>query len=534
MHMTEFIPYLVIPILCGVAAKMVKLPPLIGFLVSGIVLNLMHYESLPIITELGDLGVTLLLFTIGLKLDARLLLRTEVWMTSGVHMLITSLAGAGLTFFLAALGLGAMGTISWLQAAVLGFALSFSSTVLVAKTLEERSDSRSLYGRTALGILIVQDLFAVIFMVLAGGHVPSIWALSLVLLFPASWLFRKLLTRVGHGELLVLFGIVMAYVPGYWLFDAVGIKGDLGALIIGMLLAPHPKSNELSKILFSLKEFMLIGFFVSIGLVAGVPSPSQILFACLLLLLLPVNTVAYTAILRLTGLTPRTSILSSLTLTNFSEFTLIVVSMSAASGLISGDWLVTLSLAVSVSFVISTLLNIRGSKLPAKLARLVPAVPEDRMHPEERPLVLGDVQAVIFGMGRIGRSTYDELTQKYNLRVIGIDNSEQRIEKLEAQGYNVLEADATDANFWKRVKDNDAVELVVLAMPVHGTNVEAMRNAVEAHSESSFVAVAQYVDELKELDELGADCVVNLYHGAGETLAERGYEAYASKHDWAL
>lgn len=527
--MSAFIPYLIVPVLCGLVAKFIKLPPLLGFLFSGMLLAALGYPNQPIIGEIGDLGVTLLLFTIGLKLDARLLLRTEVWLTSSLHMGITTITGAALILFLGLLGLGGAGELTMLQAATLGFALSFSSTVLVAKVLEERSDSRSLYGRTALGILIIQDIFAVLFMALTGGRAPSLWAFALLLLLPASWLFRKGLSRVGHGELLVLYGIVLAFVPGYWLFDLVGLKGDLGALVVGMLIASHPKSNELSHILMSLKEFMLIGFFVSIGL-SGVPSLAQFGFALVLVLLLPVNTFAYAWILRLSGLSPRTSILSTLALTNFSEFCIILIAMEAGTGLLDSPWAVTFSLAVSLSFVFATLVNLRGSKLPKFLAKTLPPVKPGKEHPEERPVVLGDVQAVIFGMGRIGRSTYDELTERYQLRVCGIDSSETRVEKLQAEGYNIVEADATDETFWRRVKDDQNIQLVVLAMPVHGVNVDAMKNAIAAQSDCAFAVVTQYVDELKELREMGTNSVMNLYHGAGETLAEQAYEAFIEKH----
>ncbi|MFW0154517.1 cation:proton antiporter [Rothia sp. P6271] len=526
--MSDFVPYLVLPVLCGVGAKFLRLPPMLGFLLSGIILNILGYEPVEAISKLGDLGVTLMLFTIGLKLDPRLLFRTEVWLTSAVHLVITTGCGASFILFLTALGLGVHEVIPLEQAAILGFALSFSSTVLVAKTLEERSETRSLYGRTALGILVVQDLFAVLFVAVSGEHSPTWWALGLVFLVPASWLFKKGLAQMGHGELLVLYGIVLAFVPGYWLFDMVGVKGDLGALVMGMLVASHPKSNELSRILFSLKELMLVGFFVSTGL-AGVPSLSQSLFAFLLLFLLPINTVAYTAILRWAGLSPRTSVLTSLTLTNFSEFCIIVIAMSTSAGLLDSSWTITFSLAVSLSFVLGTILNMRGSSLPSRLAALVPPVPVHRRHPEERPVELGDVQAVIFGMGKIGRATYDDLVQNYQLPVAGVDTSELRVSALAEQGYNVIEADATDEKFWERVTDNPQVHLVILAMPVHGTNVDAMRHAIEAHSHCAFVAVSQYADEIKELKELGADTVVNLYDGAGSTLAEAGYKSFIEK-----
>ncbi|WP_237189880.1 cation:proton antiporter family protein, partial [Rothia nasimurium] len=522
--MSEYIPYLLVPVLFGLLAKMIKLPPLLGFLAAGIALNFAGYEELGIITELGDLGVTLLLFTIGLKLDVRLLLRREVWLTSSVHMLITTLCGASLILFLVTLGLGATGTLDLSQAAILGFALSFSSTVLVVKTLDERSDSRSLYGRTAIGILVIQDLFAVLFVAATGEHSPSPWAVLLLLLIPAAWLFKKGLTRVGHGELLVLYGVVMAFVPGYWLFDFFHVKGDLGALVMGMLLASHPKSNELSHTLLSLKEFMLIGFFLSIGL-SATPTLDQAIFGFILLLLIPINTTAYALILRLTGLTPRTTILTALTLSNFSEFAIILVAMTSATGLVDESWMVTFSLAVSFSFVLSTLLNMRGSKLPQRLASRIPDVPEHKMHPEERPVDFGDAQAIIIGMGRLGTAAYTTLTERYGLKVIGMDSSEPRVDTLTSKGYRVVEADATDPAFWRRVTAAEKVELVLLAMPAHGTNVDAMQQVIEAGSEAVIGVVAQHVDELQELDKLGADSVVNLYSGAGETLADNGFEA---------
>ncbi|WP_421084869.1 cation:proton antiporter [Rothia nasimurium] len=522
--MSEYIPYLLVPVLFGLLAKMIKLPPLLGFLAAGIALNFAGYEELGIITELGDLGVTLLLFTIGLKLDVRLLLRREVWLTSSIHMVLTTLCGASLILFLLTLGLGATGTLDLSQAAILGFALSFSSTVLVVKTLDERSDSRSLYGRTAIGILVIQDLFAVLFVAATGEHSPSPWAVLLLLLIPAAWIFKKGLTRVGHGELLVLYGVVMAFVPGYWLFDFFHVKGDLGALVMGMLLASHPKSNELSHTLLSLKEFMLIGFFLSIGL-SATPTLDQALFGFILLLLIPINTAAYALILRLTGLSPRTTTLTALTLSNFSEFAIILVAMTSATGLVDESWMVTFSLAVSFSFVLSTLLNMRGSKLPRKIASLIPAVPEHKMHPEERPVDFGDSQAIIIGMGRLGTAAYTTLTDRYGLKVIGMDSSEPRVDALTAKGYRVLEADATDPAFWRRVTAAEKVELVLLAMPAHGTNVDAMQQVIEAGSEAVIGVVAQHVDELQELDKLGADSVVNLYSGAGETLADNGFEA---------
>ena len=115
--------------------------------------------------------------------------------------------------------------------ALLAFALSFSSTVFVVKVLEGGAN-HALYGRVAIGILVMQDIIAVIFLTATGGHPPSPWALALVGLWPLTRVLRRIWTRLGHGEMQSLFGIVMALVPGYALFSSVGLKGDLGALIV--------------------------------------------------------------------------------------------------------------------------------------------------------------------------------------------------------------------------------------------------------------------------------------------------------------
>lgn len=245
----------------GYIAHLVRLPPLIGFLAAGFILNALGQQSTDALEQVADLGVTLLLFTIGLKLNLSTLLRREVWGAATLHMLGSTVVLAVALFALKAAGLALMADVGMSGVLVLGFALSFSSTVFAVKVLEDRSEITSLYGRVAIGILIMQDIFAVLFITASGGEIPSPWALALVLLWPAAKLLRALLDRVGHGDLQVLYGAFLALVIGYSLFEAVGIKGDMGALVVGMLLASHPATAGLAKSLFHLKELFLVGFF---------------------------------------------------------------------------------------------------------------------------------------------------------------------------------------------------------------------------------------------------------------------------------
>jgi len=280
----------------GVLAMAVRLPPLAGFLVAGFALNYSGYTLTPALETIASLGVTLLLFTIGLKLKVRTLLQPEIWGTATLHVVMTSTFFMAFLFLLKMTGLVLLQGAEWSSLLVLGFAVSFSSTVFAVKLLEERSETKSFYGRLSIGILIMQDIFAVLFITASSGELPSPWALGLLLLIPAAPWIRGLLDRLGHGEMQVLFGFLAALVLGYHLFEWVGLKGDLGALIVGILLAPHRAAGGLAKALFNIKELFLVGFFLSIGLTA-LPTWQHFGMALLLLAALPVKTLFFMLLL---------------------------------------------------------------------------------------------------------------------------------------------------------------------------------------------------------------------------------------------
>lgn len=521
--------YLLVTFGAGAVAVVLRLPPMLGFLAAGFVLLGADAAPLPFLSDIADLGVTLLLFTIGLKLDVRTLVRPEVWFTTVSHMAVSVVLGFGL-FGLFLLTGAALLDLSWGQIALLGFALSFSSTVFVIKTLDERSDTTTLYGRVAVGVLVMQDLAAVVFITISRGEWPSPWAFALVLLVvPGGWLFRAVLGRIGHGEMQVLYGILVALVPGYWLFDAVGLKGDLGALVMGAILASHPAAGDLSKHLWGMKELFLVGFFVSIGL-TGAPTLEGFGVAVLLLVLLPLQGLIYHLILALMGLRHRNAILAGLSLMNYSEFGLIVVAISAGTGWLSEDWLVILAMAVAMSFLLSAAVNRRAFGLAAWWESKLPEQKVERLLPADRPIDIRDVDAIVLGMGRVGRAAYQRLRDE-GIRVMGVEHDETRMDELAAEGYQVVRADATDRDFWLRVGRAGHINLAVLAMPFHGSNLEAYELLSQCEFSGKVAAVAQYDEDVEELRALGAGAVFHLYGGAGTALAEGALEEAAGSED---
>lgn len=512
--------YLAVTLALGIAAVWLRLPPLVGFLAAGFVLNSLNVEHLAAIDVVADLGITLLLFGIGLKLDVRTLIRREVWVTASAHLVLSVLVGSGLLWLLALFGLPILVDAEPVTFVLLAFALAFSSTVFVVKVLEERGETHSLYGRVAIGVLVIQDLAAVLFLTLTAAHPPSPWAFALVLLLPGARVIRAVWSRIPHGEMQSLFGLVMALVPGYWLFTEVGLKGDLGALIIGMLLASHPAASELSRSLFHVKELLLVGFFVSIGL-TGLPDVPIVLLALGMVAMLPLKAAGFVALLWALRLRMRTSLLSGLALTNYSEFGLIVVAYGVDAALLESPWLVEISIAVALSFAASAVLNGRGHLVVEKLAQRLPKQPLHRMHAEEIPADAGNAQVVVIGMGRVGVASYDRLVDGYGFEVLGVDYDDVRVKVHQSEGRRVVLGDATDLDFWRRLTHSESVTMAVLAMHEHGANVTALECLRESGFDGEVAAVARYQDEVAMAREHGVGIAFNLYSGAGLELADQ-------------
>src|SRR5690606_38681239 len=169
-----------------------------------------------------------------------------------------------------------------------------------------------------------------------------------------------------------------------------GPQGRSGALVLGALLAGHRKAGELSRMLVTGKEVLLVAFFLSIGL-TGTPTWEALGVAALLALLIPVKSAAFFGLLWMMRLRYRTSALAGLALGNYSEFALIVAAVVAASGVVAPDWVVVLALAVAMSFLLSAVLNRLTPRIEEWVNRALPAQDPDRITPDDRPIDLGDV-----------------------------------------------------------------------------------------------------------------------------------------------
>lgn len=504
--------------LAGFIALKCNLPPLVGFLCAGFALHAAGYQSNDTIRTLADLGVTLLLFTIGLKLDVKTLLAKEIWAGATVHNLLSTLAFSVALFIFKYLGISSLAVMTTEQIVLLGFALSFSSTVFAVKSLQEKGEMNATYGTIAIGILVMQDIFAVVFLTISTGKLPHWYAIILFALPLLRPLFYKLLDWVGHGEMLVLLGIFFALVVGAGLFEVVGMKPDLGALILGMLLAAHSKASEMSKSLFNLKELFLVCFFLNIGLSAQ-PTMTGFALALLLMLLLPLKGVLYFWVLNRFKFRVRTSLLATLSLFNFSEFGLIVGGLAFKMGWMSSDILVALAIAVSISFVVAAPISRKGHEIYQHSRAWLKEHAAEKLNTKDQLINPGHAQVLILGMGRIGTGAYDELRSRYGKISLGIEVREDTAHTHRAQGRNVISGDATDPDFWERILDTANVKLVLLAMPHHQGNQIALSQLQHRNFKGQIAAIAEYPDQLESLLECGVDAAFNIYNEAGSGFA---------------
>lgn len=508
---------IVLAFIAGFLFRRIGYPPLLGYLLAGFIAHGFGIGSGEELQTIADIGILLLLFTIGLKLNLKDLTPRYVWGSALLHMVVAVPLTAAVILIV-----GMMYTPlsfdSPVAAWTLAFALSFSSTVLAIKLFEDRGETTSYYASIAIGVLIVQDVLAVLYLVASSGHLPSPWAILLLGLPLLRPLFARLMQSVGHGELLVLLGVMMALGTAE-LFEVLDLKGGLGALVIGTLLrsSDKAKSKEIYDRLIGLKNLLLVGFFVAIGY-NGIPSVQMVGVAVVLSMLIVLRPIIYFALLTIFGLRARTGWLSGLSLFSYSEFGLIVAAIAVEKGVFGADWITTLALAMSLSFFLATPINNKAHVLYRRYqARLQPLESSERL-PEEKFSSLGNATTVILGMGRIGRAAYDSLKDSGVTDIVAVEENYETTKKLNDQGYNCVHGDASDRDFWETT-GLASRQLILVSLSNHREDLIIVDLARELGCVAALSVAARFPDHKQELEGLGCSAFY-LYEDVGRDFAQ--------------
>ncbi len=486
-------------------------PPLVGYLVAGFGLHLAGVRLTPAISSFAEIGVWLLLFTVGLKLRLQNLVRAEVIGVGGLHLLINAALLATVMF--GALG----GDTIWFVA----IGLAFSSTVMAIKLLEDKRELNSYHGRVAVGILILQDLVAIVLLALSGAKNPTLWALVFLALPLLRPLALRVLSRSGHDELLLLFGLALALAGGA-VAKLVGISPELGALLMGAMLAGHAQTTELSRVLWGLKESFLVAFFLTIGL-GGLPSAELLGWGALILALLPVKALIFFMLLTRFGLRARTAFVISVALGSYGEFALITAAPLITSGRLDPGWASLLGLVVAVSLAVAAPLNRAVHRLFDRFEPMLSRFERPVMHADREPTKLGRARWLVVGMGRTGGAAYKQL-ESAGERVVGLDSDPDKLKRHRAKGRRVLYGDAEDPELWDQLELGNLTGVIVTA-PDFEARTRALVGLKRRGFTGRIAVLSHHTEEEPELERLGATLVFRPFSEAGAILAQRALES---------
>lgn len=496
-----------IAFLCGFLVARVNLPPLVGYLIAGISLSVFGYESGEMLKDIAHLGVLFLLFTVGLHIRLKNILRPDVLGVGLTHLAIST----GI-FLPVSLLFG----FDFQAAVIIAITLGFSSTVLTAKNLERRNELGAFYGRLAIGILILQDLAAIAIIAFTGGDTPSLWTLSLFALPLVRPLLYKFVSVLKDDELWMLLGLVLA-LGGAALFEFFNLSGELGALAAGMLLATDERADNISKKMWSIKEAFLVGFFLDVGL-TGLPSVDDFYFVGVLLLLLPVKSLLFFSLFMLFRLRARTGFLATITLTAYSEFTLIAGAVAVSNGFLPEGTMVTLGILTAISYALNAPVTYHEEKIWKRWGEYFTRFEKDVRHPEHQTFSLGNAEFLIIGMGNAGRAAYDKLKEEHKA-VVGMDIDPDRIESNLRAGRRVVYGDIQDSDLWSTL-DLSKIKSVMIAMGNQFIKENATKTLRASGFDGLIYVLTMREEEARIMQKAGASAVSIPIKEAGERLAE--------------
>ncbi|MAE91827.1 MAG: sodium:proton exchanger [Pelagibaca sp.] len=529
---------------CGV---LLRQPMIVSFIAAGVLagpsaLNIVHsHEHIELLAELG---IAVLLFLVGLKLDLKLI------RTLGPVALATGLGQVAFTSaigFLIGITLG-LDTVTSLYVAV---ALTFSSTIIIVKLLSDKREVDSLHGRIAVGFLIVQDLVVVLAMMVLSalgiGTQPETESsalqkigsvlvygmimLGFVLIF-IRYLATPIVSRIARSqELLITFAIGWATLLAA-IGSQLGFSKELGGLLAGISLASTPFREAIVARLASLRDFLLLFFFIALGSQLDLSLlGSQIMPAMVFSIFVLIgNPLIVIAIMGGMGYRKRTGFLAGLTVAQISEFSLIFMAMGLSLGHVSAEALGLVTLVGLITIALSVYMISYSHGLYSKLEPLLSVferrIPYREHALESQPSSIQTYDVILFGLGRYGKALAHYLQQKgYSL--LAVDFNPEEVRHWREQGHLVMYGDASDPAFIHDLPLK-GVKWVVSAMPQHdlGVTHEDPRLALleglkQQHYEGEIAISTQQPHDQQVLKDKGASLVLLPFYDAAERAVER-------------
>jgi len=520
----------------GAVALRLRQPLIISFIFSGILVGpvgLGWVSAADQVDLLAKIGIALLLFVVGLKLDLHMI-RTmgPVSLAAGLgQVLFTSLVGYAIS-----IGLG-LPPVAALYVAV---ALTFSSTIIIVKLLSDKQELDSLHGRIAIGLLLVQDLVVILVMIgltafgtqggsgNLGGNMLMVLLKGAVFLSMITLLMRFVLPglteRLARSqELLVLFAIAWAVAMAS-LGDFLGFSKEVGAFLAGVALASTPYRKTIGSRLVSLRDFLLLFFFIDLGarLELGLLGMQLGSAAILSLFVLIGNPLIVMVILGYMGYRKRTGFMTGLTVAQISEFSLLLGALGFSMGHIGADIVGLITLVGLTTIALSTYMILYSHKLYEWLAPWL-EIFERRVPQREESLGSSQtdikMDVVLFGLGRYGSNIASEL-RRHSLRILGVDFDPVIVRQWNSAGLTAQYGDIEDPDFVATMPLLHASWVVSSASDM-AINLALLKGLAELGYNGQVAVTTHDPQDVETLERAGADIVLLPFRDAAKEAANQ-------------
>lgn len=506
--------------LISLLVRYLRQPLIIGYILAGVIVgpSLLNLISSPdTITLFSHMGVALLLFVVGLGLDPKVIKEVGVVsIITGVgQALFTTVAG----FFLS-LALG----FSTLTSLYIGLALAFSSTILILKLLSDKNELDSLYGKIAVGFLLVQDLLAIFTLIiissLNGGINPKTLVLSVALkgilllvgLFLVGLYILPRVTKVAakSQEMLLLFSVSWAFALSL-VFYRTGFSLEIGALVAGVTLSLSPYRYEISSKMKPIRDFFLVLFFIMLGYQLGFSDVQQNILPVVLfsLLVLIGNPLSILVLMGLKGYTKRNGFLAGWTVAQIGEFSHILIALGVSIGHLGKEILSIVTAVALITIAISSYLFLYAGRIYPYVAKYLSIFEKKNVKVVMPHVSSKKYDIILFGCDRVGHDLivlFKKLRQKFLI----IDHNPEIVSSLSKKGMKCAYGDASDMELLEELPLSK-VKMVVSTIPDFEINAAIVRKVRDVNSSAVLVVVSHHAEEAIELYAKGASYVILPY-----------------------
>ncbi len=518
----EFAIILTLAAILGGLGQLLKQPLIVMFIALGILVGpdvLDVVQSRENIHLLAEIGIAILLFIVGLKLDLRLIQSTgKIALLTGLGQVIfTSIVG-----YFIGLGLG----FSSLHSFYIAVALTFSSTIIIVKLLSDKKEIDSLHGQIAIGFLIVQDIVVILVMIvlsamgtendtsLATDVIQTI-LYSVLLVLLALFSMRYILPGISFylaksQELLTLFSVAWAIFLAA-LSDYIGFSAEVGAFLAGVSLASSPFKDSIGTRLVSLRDFLLLFFFVDLGSrldlsIIGEQIPAALLFSAFVLI---GNPIIVLIIMGRMGYRKFTAFLAGLTVAQISEFSLIFAGLGLQVGHINEEIVGLITLVGLITIGLSTYLILYSHQIYNVIHPALSIFERKDINRESKEKIgrTRKYDLAIIGLGRFGSKIAKSLDKHPHVKYMGVDFDPEVVKKYQAEDKTIIYGDIEDPDIIEFIPYSN-LSYIVSTIPNAEQSMVLIRTLREKGYNGKIFLTAMEEKDYEKLQDCGADVIL--------------------------